>query len=82
MPDCKKSHLTFQNFLGEAPRPPAGARAFGARFAPLPSPLSKISGPAPDFSLRDCARDTVELQRERSIAQIEIFPTSCVRPVR
>jgi len=32
MPDCRKSHLIFENFLGEAPRLPAGAQAFGAWF--------------------------------------------------
>jgi len=39
-----------QNFLGDAPRPPAGARAFGARFGashPYRAPLSKIPGSAP-----------------------------------
>jgi len=36
MPDCRKSHLIFQNFLGEAPRPLAGGRAFGARFGASP----------------------------------------------
>jgi len=34
MPDCRKSHLIFQKFLG---RPPAGTRAFGARFGASPS---------------------------------------------
>jgi len=51
MPDCRKSHLIFQNFLGEAPRPPAGARAFGALFGispPYRAPLSKIPGSALD----------------------------------
>jgi len=50
MPDCRKSHLIFQNFLGEAPRPPAGASVFGARFGALPpyrAPLSKIPVSAP-----------------------------------
>jgi len=36
MPDCRKSHLIFQNFLGEAHRPPAGARAYGAQFGASP----------------------------------------------
>jgi len=36
MSDCRKSHLIFQNFLGETPRPPAGARVFGARFGASP----------------------------------------------
>jgi len=45
MPDCRKSHLIFQNFLGKAPRPPAGARAFGARFGALPPYLA----PFPKF---------------------------------
>jgi len=46
-----KSHLIFQNFLGEPPRPSAGARTFGARFGASPpyvAPLSKIPGSAPD----------------------------------
>jgi len=42
MPDCRKSHLIFQNFLVEAPRPLAGARAVGSRFG-----ASKIPGSAP-----------------------------------
>jgi len=36
MPDCRKSHLIFQNFLGSSTRPTAGARAFGARFGASP----------------------------------------------
>jgi len=47
MPDCRKSHLIFQNFLG---RPPAGARAFGTPFGASPPylvPLSNIPGSAP-----------------------------------
>jgi len=50
MPDCRKSHQIFQNFLGEAPRPAAGARAFDARFGASPAyraPLYKIPGSAP-----------------------------------
>jgi len=35
MPDCRKSHLIFQNFLGEAPRPPP---ALGTGFHPLTGP--------------------------------------------
>jgi len=56
MPDCRKSHLIFQNFLGEAPRPTAGARAFDARFGASPPyrpPLSKIPTSAPGNVLRD-----------------------------
>jgi len=45
MPDCRKSHLIFQNFLG---RPPAGARAFGAWFGastPYWAPFPKFLDP-------------------------------------
>jgi len=48
MPDCRKSLLIFQKFLGEAPRPPAGARAFGARFGaslPYRPPFPKFLDP-------------------------------------
>jgi len=48
MPDCRKSHLILYNFLGDAPRPPAGARAFGARFGALPltgPPFPKLLDP-------------------------------------
>jgi len=45
MPDYRKSYLIFHNFLGEAPRPPASARAFGALFGLRP--ISKIPGFAP-----------------------------------
>jgi len=45
MPDCRKSHVIFQNFLGEAPQTSAFARAFGARFGALPpylAPFPKV----------------------------------------
>jgi len=48
MPDCRRSHLIFQNFLGEAPRPPAGARAFVPRFGAPPltgPPFPKLLDP-------------------------------------
>jgi len=46
MPDCRKSHLIFQNFLG---RPPAST---GSWVRPLTGPpLSKFPGSAPDYTL-------------------------------
>jgi len=53
MPDCRKSHLIFQNFLGEVPQtPPQFGGVWGRSvrgFAPLPPPLSKIPGSAPGY---------------------------------
>jgi len=44
MPDCRKSHLIFQNFVGRPPDPPP---ALGSGLRPLTAPLSKIPGSAP-----------------------------------
>jgi len=49
MPDCRKSHLIFQNFLGEAPQTPRRRSHFRRSvrdFALLPASLSKIPGSA------------------------------------
>jgi len=47
MPDWRKSHLIFKNFLGEAPRPPRQRlrlRRSVQDFTLLPGPLLKIPG--------------------------------------
>jgi len=48
MPDCRKSHLIFQNFLGRPP-PAFAPSALGSGLRPLTAPpLSKIPGSAPE----------------------------------
>jgi len=46
MPDCRKSHLLFQKFLGRPRRRSRPRRSVGA-LPPTGPPLSKISGSAP-----------------------------------
>jgi len=51
MPDCRKSHLIFQNFSGEAPRRRSSLQRSVRGFPSLPGPPSKIPGSTPVYVL-------------------------------
>jgi len=84
MPDCRKSHLIFQNFLGETPQIPrrrSRLRRSVRGFAPLPGPLSKIPGCAPDTY--NCAENFVSAVGPRVFSaggsEVEATPLVLVR---
>jgi len=84
MPDCRKSHLIFQNFLGESPQTPrrrSRLRRSVRGFAPLPGPPFQNSWIRPWFEL-DVDLQGLNLYRAKNwliytAAQINPLHTLC-----